>query len=189
MRSVDQVVGRVGKEGDAAGCSRPSRLWVRQRSLAGYHFGEDLVVQCFQILTHGTVAECRVRPVDCFSSLHAVLVTRIRRDQTGVHGEAFALDETLSHAAADHFVEDPAEGLAGTKASMTILGEGGVVWHGIFQAKTTEPAIGQVEMDFFAQASFRTNAVTITNDQHADHWSGIGRRTASMAVVIRQVLA
>lgn len=56
---------------------------------------------------------------------------------------------------------------------MAILGESGMVWHSIFQAETTEPAIGQVQMHFLAQAPFGADAIAVTDDQHPDHQLGI----------------
>ena len=162
---------------------------IGQGGLTRHDFGEGFVIQCFQILAYGTVAKCWVRPVDCFTGLHAVLMARVSRDQAGVYGEAFTLDQACSHAAADHLVEHPAEGLTGTEATMAILGEGGVIRNRIFQAEATEPAVGEVEMDFFAQASLGADAIAVTNDQHADHELRIDRGTSGVAVVIRQVLA
>ena len=39
----------------------------------------------------------------------------------------------------------------------------------IFEAETTEPTIGQVQMDFFTQPSLRPDAVAIADQQHPDH--------------------
>ena len=72
---------------------------------------------------------------------------------------------------------------------MAILGEGGVVGHHIFQAQATEPAIGQAQMDLIAQSPLGADAVTVPDDQHADHQFWIGRGTAGMAVIVRQMLA
>ena len=44
-------------------------------------------------------------------------------------------------------------------------------------------------MHFFAQAALGTNAITVPDDQHADHELGIDRGTSGVAVVVRQVLA
>ena len=65
---------------------------------------------------------------------------------------------------------------------MSILGKAGVIRHLVLQAKAAEPPISQIGTDFIAQAPFRTDAITVANDQHADHQFGVNGRTASVAV-------
>jgi hypothetical protein len=48
-----------------------------------------------------------------------------------------------------------------------------MVRHGIFQTETAEPAVGQVQVNFFTQAPLGTDAITVANDQHPDHQLGI----------------
>jgi hypothetical protein len=48
--------------------------------------------------------------------------------------------------------------------------------HRFFQAQPTEPAGGQIEMDFLTQASFGRNPEAVTDDQHTDHQFRINRR-------------
>ena len=50
------------------------------------------------------------------------------------------------------------------------------------QPKAAKPAIGEIEMDLFAQAAFRSDAHTIADEQHADHQFRIGRGAAGAAV-------
>ncbi len=63
-----------------------------------------------------------------------------------------------------------------------------MVRYRILQAKTTEPAIGQVQMHFLAQAAFRTDAVAVADDQHPDHQFRIDRGPTRVAVILGQVL-
>ena len=46
-----------------------------------------------------------------------------------------------------------AEGITLAESTMPILGEGRVIRYRVFQTEPTEPAVGQVEMHFFAQAT------------------------------------
>jgi hypothetical protein len=71
---------------------------------------------------------------------------------------------------------------------VAILREGRVIRNAVFQPKATEPTIGQIQVNLFAEASFRANAETVTNDQHADHQFRINRRPARVAVVAGKVL-
>ena len=51
------------------------------------------------------------------------------------------------------------------EAAMEILGEGRVIRNPVFQSKATEPAVGEIQMDLFAEAALGPNAETVANDQ------------------------
>ena len=72
---------------------------------------------------------------------------------------------------------------------MAVLGEGGVIGHRVFKTQAAEPAVGQVEVEFLAKATFRPNAVAVAHDQHAQHQLGVDGRAANRAVVLSKVLA
>ena len=57
-----------------------------------------------------------------------------------------------------------------------------MVRYRVLQAESTEPAIGQIEMDLFAQSALGTNAKAVTDDQHPHHQLRIDRRPPGMAV-------
>src|SRR3569832_1062384 len=65
---------------------------------------------------------------------------------------------------------------------MAVLGETGMLGYRILQAQATEPAVGQIELDFFAQAPLGTNAIAVADDEHADHQLRVVRGPASSAV-------
>jgi hypothetical protein len=69
---------------------------------------------------------------------------------------------------------------------MPVLGESRMVGHAAIKAKAAEPPIGQIEVNLFAEAPFRSNAKTIAHDQHSDHKLWVNRRTACRAVEIGQ---
>jgi hypothetical protein len=50
------------------------------------------------------------------------------------------------------------------------------------EPEPAEPAVSEVQVNLFAQPTFRTNAVAIANEQHPDQQFGIDRRPASRAV-------
>ena len=50
---------------------------------------------------------------------------------------------------------------------MSVLGKGRVVGHRISEITAAEPAIGEVEMNLLAEPASRTDAKTISNQQHA----------------------
>jgi hypothetical protein len=66
--------------------------------------------------------------------------------------EALAADQPFRDAAGDRRLEQLAEQIALTKAAVPVLGEGRVVRHRAVQAQPAEPAIGEVEVNLFAQA-------------------------------------
>jgi hypothetical protein len=62
-----------------------------------------------------------------------------------------------------------------------------VVRHLAVEAKPTEPAVSEVQVNFLAQPPFGTNAVAVANQQHPDEQLGINRRPASRAIKWCQV--
>ncbi len=64
-----------------------------------------------------------------------------------------------------------------------------MVRHRILQTQATEPAIRQIEVDFFAEPTLGTNAKAVTHDQHPYHQLRINRRTPCVAVERRQMAA
>src|SRR3569833_1397377 len=72
---------------------------------------------------------------------------------------------------------------------MAVLGETGMLGYRILQAQATEPAVGQIELDFFAQAPLGTNAIAVADDEHADHQLRVDRGPASSAVKAGQMAA
>jgi hypothetical protein len=72
---------------------------------------------------------------------------------------------------------------------MTILGEGRMIRHGIFKTRPTEPAIGQIQVDFFPQAALRTDAEALADDQHPDHQFRINGWPARVTAVFGEMLA
>ena len=57
-----------------------------------------------------------------------------------------------------------------------------MIRHMAVEAKTTKPAIRQIEVDFLAQAPLGADAKAITDDQYSDHQFGIDRWATYRAV-------
>jgi hypothetical protein len=95
-----------------------------------------------------------------------------------INGESLTAHQTFGHATAQYTLEDVTKRIAVAESTVAILGECRVIRNTVFQSKATEPAIGQIQVDLFAQASFRANTETVANDQHADHQRGINRTAA-----------
>src|SRR6185295_247964 len=51
------------------------------------------------------------------------------------------------------------------------------------EPQSTEPAIGQIEMDLLAQPTLRTNAEAIADDEHPDHQLRVNRGPPHVAIV------
>ena len=62
-----------------------------------------------------------------------------------------------------------------------------MVGHRTVQRQSTEPAIGKVEVNFFAEAPLRTDAEAVAHQQHPDHQLGINREATRLAVVGSQM--
>jgi hypothetical protein len=104
------------------------------------------------------------------------LTMRIRYDHAGIDGKALATDQTFSHAASNHRLEQLAQKVGVAEPAMARLGKGRVVRHLAIKTQTAEPAVGQVQMDLFAEPPFRADAKAVTHDQHANQQLGIDRR-------------
>jgi hypothetical protein len=61
---------------------------------------------------------------------------------------------------------------------MPILGKRRVIRHRSIQAEPTEPSVGQIEVNLIAQAPLRSDAETVTDQEHPDHQLRIDRRPA-----------
>ncbi len=87
-----------------------------------------------------------------------------------------------SIAAANDTLKQLPEQIAFPKASVAVLGEGRLIGNGIAQVQTTEPAIGQVQMNFHTQPPFRPDTHDIADQKHSDHQFRVNRRTADVAI-------
>src|SRR4051795_13039532 len=72
---------------------------------------------------------------------------------------------------------------------MTVTREGRVIGYLRVQAKTTEPAIGQIEVHLLTQPPLGADAHAIADNQHPDHQIGINRGSAHGAVERLQLRA
>jgi hypothetical protein len=70
---------------------------------------------------------------------------------------------------------------------MSVLGKSRVIRHCPIQTEPTEPPVGQIEMNLIAQAPLRSDAETVTDQEHPDHEFGIDRRPTDAAVEGSQV--
>ena len=146
--SIDQVIRRVNKEGRTSGAAV-------QRACGSVNetdFGITPVAASRSNADRYLVPDAspdRIMPVDLFATGHAALTTGIRFDRAGVYRETFT-DQSLGHAARNDIFKHNTEGFAVTKPAMTILGESQMVRDFTFQPKLAEPAIGEIQMHFFA---------------------------------------
>lgn len=86
-----------------------------------------------------------------------VLPVRVSLNDAGVCRKALAACQSLRDAADDHRFEQKAQQIAVSETAMPVLGEDRVVRHRGGQIEAAEPAVGEVEMDLFAQPTFRTD--------------------------------
>jgi hypothetical protein len=110
------------------------------------------------------------------------LPLRIGFDDAGVRREAFTAYQPFGYATLKDTLEQISESFAVAKAAVPVLGERRMIRHLVFQAQAAEPAVGQIEMNFLAQASFGPNPEAVTDDQHADHQFWINRGSPDGAV-------
>ena len=114
-------------------------------------------------------------------------VVGIRLDQTRINRHALAADETFLNAAGSGCLEQMTQQFALPETAMPVLREGGVVGNAVVQIKAAKPAIGEVQMHLFAQATLRPDAKTVPNQKHADQQFLIERRATGVAVEVREM--
>src|SRR6202042_465811 len=108
---------------------------------------------------------------------------RVRHDDAGVDCEGFASHDPFFHTARHNGLEQLAQEIALAEATVSVLGERGMIGDVAVEPQSTEPAIGQIEMDLLAQPSLRANAEAVADDQHPDQQLGINRGTPDLAIV------
>ena len=116
-----------------------------------------------------------------------MLTIGIRLDQTRINGKAFPSNQTLFQTTVHRLFKNMAQQITIAKAPVAVLGKRRMIGNATFQAKSTKPAIGKIQMNLFAQTAFRANAAAISNDQHTDHQFRINGRAACRTVKIPEV--
>src|SRR5690348_9940942 len=112
---------------------------------------------------------------------------RIRLDQAGIDRKAFTTNQPLVDTALENSLEHPPQQIALAEAAMPVLGEGRMIGHAAIEAKSTEPPIGQIEVDLLAQAPLGADTKAVADDEHPDHQLRIDRWPPKCAVKWRQV--
>ena len=105
ISQIDEVVGAVGEEGLRAMGARPACRWISRRLIFGRdgrRRSEGHLVEHLQILPNSMIDDIRREPL-CAGN--AALAIGVGLDQTGVHGKAFATDQSFLDAARDGHLE------------------------------------------------------------------------------------
>src|ERR1700732_1425313 len=92
------------------------------------------------------------------------------------------LRPALRPCSAQRCLEQMAKDFALAKAPVPVLGKDRMVRDLVIQTETAKPAIGEIEMNLFAQSALRAYAHAIAGDQHADHQPRIDRGATGAAV-------
>ena len=58
----------------------------------------------------------------------------------------------------------------------------------VVEIELAEPAVGQMQFNFLAEAALRENAVAVAHEQHPDHEFGINRRSSDLGIVRLKLL-
>src|SRR5215217_1301481 len=170
---VDKVVRRVGEEGLAAMSTGPASGRIGGRD----ELRRDRRCRAESgIIEHPKIVLDRpARGRQALSSRDALLSASVRLDQAAINGKAFATDQTFRDAAAEDGLEQPPKQIALPEAPVPVLREGRVIGHPTVQPELTKPAVGEVEVHFFAKPPLGADAETVTDDQHPDHQLGVDR--------------
>jgi len=184
---VDQVVGRVRIERWSTGCCGPLRSRIGRGDILGRPVRCLGVVQRLEILAD-RMGERRLAIPSRFDARDTFLTIGICFDDAGVYGEPLASDQTFGETAIKHLLKHEAQCVVVAESPVAILRERRVIGNSIFQAEPAEPAIGEVQVDLFAQPTLRANSKAVAHDQHPDQQRRINGWSAGMAVVRGEVL-
>ena len=113
----------------------------RELGLGRRGCAKSLVIQGVEILAHCTRCIIGInvtsRPI---VGIAGVLFLDVGADQAGIHREALTSDKPFLHAACHSCLKDMAQQIALAEATMTVLGEGGVIRHTSVRSTTAEPS-------------------------------------------------
>ena len=106
----------------------------------------------------------------------------------GIDGKPLALDQASIHARPHHSLEDLAQDVAVTEATMAIDRERRVIWNLVVEIEAAKPWVRKVKFELFAQPPLKADAIAITDNQHPDHQLRIDRRPANLAIERHKLL-
>jgi len=179
---VDQIIGRVGKEGLPAMGTGPARRRIGWRDELGRDLGRSAkggIVEHSQVLFDCPTGSFRWQPLLTFDPL---LPVGVRLDQAGIDGKGFATNQTFSDAAPQDCLKDVPQQIALAETAVPVLAEGGVIGHLATKIEAAKPPVSQIEVNLLAEAPLRPDAEAIADNQHSDHQLGINRGPAHAAV-------
>ncbi len=101
-------------------------------------------IQGLEILAHRP--GCRPSISDRVHAFDPPGTPGIATDQTAVHGEAFATNQSCTTALPNNILKQHPVNIAFSEPAIAVLREGGMIRHGSFKTQAAKPAIGQVEM-------------------------------------------
>ena len=146
MLQIDEVVVGIGITGDGVGRSgvaggrigRRDRLRLDRRRPA-----EGRVVQDRQIFR-----DCATGGrIEVFDLGDASPSMRVRHDHAGVDCEGLASHDPFLHAARHDGLEQLAQEIALAETAVAVLGKRRMIGDVAVEPQSTEPAIGQIEVD------------------------------------------
>ena len=112
-----------------------------------------------------------------------MIAAGVRFDHAGVDCETLAAHQPRLHAGAHDLLENTAEKIALAKTSMAVFREGRMIGNRAFKTKATEPAIGEIEINFLAQPPLRPDAEAVADQQHPDHQLGVDRGASGRGII------
>ena len=116
---------------------------------------KGLVVQRVEIFLHRAWCVIGVGHTGCpVFRVAGVLFLDICTDQAGIDGKSLAAHKPFFHAARNSRLKYMAQKVTLAEPSVAVLGKGRMIRDAVTKVQAAEPAIGQVQMNLFAQAAF-----------------------------------
>src|SRR5215468_4208542 len=111
-----------------------------------------------------------------------MIAAGVSLNDAGINRKAFAFDQAGIHAGAHHGFEHPPQHVAFTEAPVTIDRKRRMIRHLVRKIEAAKPPIGEVKINLLTKSSFRPHAVTVADNQHADHKLRINRWATNVAI-------
>ena len=141
------------------------------------------IVQGLDIFPHrplGVLGNIRRLP---FWPWNGALLVGVGLDQAGIHGKAFTARQAFRHATLNRTFKQMPQNIALAEAAVAVDRKARMIRRLAIEPQAAEPAIGQIEMDLFAEPPLGPDAKAVADDQHPDQQFRIDRGTAEMAVI------
>ena len=100
-----------------------------------------------------------------------------------VRSHGFSIYKAASYTLFHDFIKGFLKKVALLPFACPGFAECGVIWDGVIQFESTEPSVGDVELNFLYQPPLWFDAIQISNQEHFEHTDRVDRWTACCRII------